>query len=76
MNLDFSAISQKQQSTEHVSVLRHNTLTSSQPVFVLFLYLIFRDKQTLFLFVYICIVVTDPIIKKAEGCDPILQITA
>jgi hypothetical protein len=28
------------------------------------------------LFVYICIVIVDPIIKKAEGGDPILQFTA
>jgi hypothetical protein len=28
------------------------------------------------LFVYICIVVADSIIKKAEDCDPILQYTA
>ena len=36
------------QSTEHMSELGHNTLTSSQPVFVLFLYLILRAKQTFF----------------------------
>jgi hypothetical protein len=47
MKLDFSAISQKQQSTEHVSVLGHNTLTSSQPVFVFFLYLILRGSFSL-----------------------------
>ena len=28
------------------------------------------------MFVYICIVIVDPIIKKAEGGDPILQFTA
>jgi hypothetical protein len=38
--LDFGAISQKQQSTEPVSEVRHIILTPSQPVFVLFLYLI------------------------------------
>jgi hypothetical protein len=36
---------------------------------------ILRAKQT-FLFVYICIVIVDPIIKKAEGGDPILLYTA
>jgi hypothetical protein len=29
-----------------------------------------------FLYVYICIVIVDPIIKQAEGGDPILQFTA
>ena len=28
------------------------------------------------MFVFICIVIVDPIIKKAEGGDPILQFTA
>jgi hypothetical protein len=40
MKLDFGAISQKQQSTEPVSEVRHIIPTPSQPVFVLFLYLI------------------------------------
>jgi hypothetical protein len=35
--LDFGAISQKQQSTEPMSEVRHIILTPSQPVFVLFL---------------------------------------
>ena len=40
--------------------------TPSQPVFVLFLYMILHAKQTFF--INICIAVADPIIKKAEGC--------
>ena len=52
--LDFGAISQKQQSTEPVSEVGHIILTPSQPVFVLFLYLILRAKQTLFcMFIYL-----------------------
>ena len=52
MKLDFRAISQKQQSTEHMSELGHIILTPSQPAFLLFLYLILRAKQTFF-FLYL-----------------------
>ena len=64
----------RNESTEPVSEVGHIILAPRQPVFVLLLYMILHAKQTFFF--YICIAVADPIIKKAEGCDPILQFTA
>jgi hypothetical protein len=48
VKLDFGAISQKQQSTEPVSEVRHIILTSSQPVFVLSFQMIEKKNHNIY----------------------------